>query len=267
MPAVTLRRAIAATISTVLLLSSAVPTAVAQDTTARVDPVSIESALGALMAPSVATYEIAAAGKLPACKVGNKMTRYIKKREWKKTLVDTQRRIPRDYKPWDLVSVKQANIAGSGKVRKKMIADLKALGKAARKAGKPLAVRSAWRSYDYQKSLFNYYVNAYGREKALKFSARPGHSEHQLGTTVDFTVGPGVPLSTKFGDSPSGKWLARNGWKYGFIMSYPKGMKKWSCYGYEPWHWRYFGRTLAEKIHKSDQVPRRYLWENFETAP
>jgi D-alanyl-D-alanine carboxypeptidase len=266
MPAVTLRRVIAAALSSVLLVSTA-PAAVAQDTPVAPQPVSIQSALGALMASGDVGFETAAARPLPACKVGDKRTRYIKKKEWKKTLLDTKLRLPRDYQPWDLVSVKQANIAGSGKVRKKMIADLKALGQAARQAGKPLAARSAWRSYDYQKALFDSYVRRYGRTQALKFSARPGHSEHQLGTTVDFTVGPGVPLSTKFGDSPSGKWLARNGWKYGFIMSYPKGMRKWSCYGYEPWHWRYFGRDLARKIHQSGQVPRRYLWENFETAP
>jgi D-alanyl-D-alanine carboxypeptidase len=106
-----------------------------------------------------------------------------------------------------------------------------------------------------------------GYEQALKFSARPGHSEHQLGTTVDFTTAPGVPLSTRFGDSPAGKWLARNGWKYGFIMSYPEGKKKVSCYGYEPWHWRYFGRELAAEIHESGQVPRRFLYETYETAP
>lgn len=268
MPAVTLSRVLTAALSIALLVSAA-PTAIAQDATVSSEPVSIETALGALAASPAATVETAAftTAALPACKIGDKRTRYIKKKQWKKTLLDTKLKLPRAYKPWDLVSVKRADIAGSGQVRAKMINDLKALGRAARKAGKPLAVRSAWRSYDYQRALFNSYVSRYGYNQAIKFSARPGHSEHQLGTTVDFTVGPGVPLSTKFGDSPSGKWLARNGWKFGFIMSYPKGMKKWSCYGYEPWHWRYFGLDLAGKIHRSGQVPRRYLWENFETAP
>jgi len=50
------------------------------------------------------------------------------------------------------------------------------------------------------------------------------------------------------------------------VMSYPKGKKKWSCYKYEPWHWRYVGRDLARKIHDSGHIPRRYLWENFQTA-
>jgi D-alanyl-D-alanine carboxypeptidase len=205
--------------------------------------------------------------KLPACRIQDIPTRYTRIKDWQKTLLDTNLKLPRSYKPWDLVSVRQANIAGSGKVRKIMIKDLKALARAARKAGKPLAVRSAYRSYDYQRALFDSYVRNYGYDQAIKFSARPGHSEHQLGTTVDFSTGPGVPLSTRFGDSPAGKWIARNGWKYGFIMMYPKGKRKASCYGYEPWHWRYFGRALARKIQQSGQVPRRYLYRNFELAP
>jgi len=175
--------------------------------------------------------------------------------------------LPRDYRPWDLVPVARAGIRGSGLVRRRIVEDLAALAAAARRAGKPLAVRSAYRSYDTQAATFASWVRRSGYAQALKFSARPGHSEHQLGTTVDFTTAPGVPLQTSFGESPPGKWLARNGWKYGFIMSYPKGQKRVSCYGYEPWHWRYVGRELARLIHESGQVPRRYLWENFERAP
>ena len=269
MPAVTLGRVIAAALSSALLLSSSLP-AIAADAPAA--PPAIDIGAGVAHGrersrrwapPRVTTAKV----RLPACEVKDELTRYHKVKQWKKTLLDTNLKLKRDYQPWDLVSVRRADIAGSGKVRAKMIKDLKALAAAARKAGKPLAVRSAWRSYDYQKALFSSYVRTYGRAQALKFSARPGHSEHQMGTTVDFTVGPGVPLSTKFGDSPSGKWLARNGWKYGFIMSYPKGKRSASCYGYEPWHWRYFGRDLARKIHLSGQVPRRYLYQNFETAP
>ena len=128
-------------------------------------------------------------------------------------------------------------------------------------------MRSAYRSYDTQAATFEMWVRRSGYEQALKFSARPGHSEHQLGTTIDFTTAPGVPLSGKFGDSPSGKWLGRNGWKYGFIMSYPEGKRRISCYGYEPWHWRYVGRDLARQVHESGQVPRRFYWETFESAP
>jgi D-alanyl-D-alanine carboxypeptidase len=245
------------------------------DPPAVISPPSLELALAALLPALgvVAADETAsepfipAKVRLPACGIKDKATRYGKVYQWKKTLLDTNLKLKSDYKPRDLVSVSQANIKGSGKVRKIIIADLKAMARAARKAGKPLAVRSAHRTYAYQAALFNSYVQTYGYAKAIAFSARPGHSEHQMGTTIDFTTAPSVPLSTRFGDSPPGKWIARNGWKYGFIMSYPKGKKRVSCYSYEPWHWRYFGRDLARKIHQSGQVPRRYLYENFEIAP
>ena len=274
MPAVTLERALVALLSTAVFATATLAPAAAQDPEPTpIAPPSLELALTGL---AVAGVDAMVAGdgafepakvKLPACEIKDELTRYSKVKQWEKTLLDTNLRLKRKYKPWDLVSVSRADIAGSGKVRKIIIKDLKALAKAARKAGKPLAVRSAYRSYDYQKSLFNGYVRTQGYAQAVKFSARPGHSEHQLGTTVDFTVGPGVPLSSKFGDSKSGKWLMRNGWKYGFIMMYPKGKRSASCYGYEPWHWRYFGRDLARKIHESGQVPRRYLYTNFEIAP
>ena len=245
----------------------------------RFSPPSLELALASLYADSTMAATLAATAatgddgwspaklRLPACEISDIPTRYGKVKHWKRTLLDTNLMLMRSYQPWDLVSVSRAGISGSGKVRKIMIDDLRALADAARRAGKPLAVRSAHRTYAYQAALFSSYVRRSGYAQAIKFSARPGHSEHQLGTTVDFTTAPGVPLRTSFGASPSGKWLARNGWKYGFIMSYPEGKRKVSCYGYEPWHWRYFGRALARKIHESGQVPRRYLYENFEARP
>ena len=211
--------------------------------------------------------QVVLTARLPACWFKGQVTRFDKVREWRRTLLDTNVRIDADYEPFDLVSVSRARIAGSGKVRKLMIDDLAAMARAARKAGKPLGVRSAHRSYQTQKAIFDREVRRVGRKLARKFVARPGHSEHQLGTTIDFTAAGGGALTTRFGTSPAGKWLARNGWKYGFALSYPKGKKRASCYGYEPWHWRYFGRELAADIRASGQVPRRYLWQNFESVP
>jgi D-alanyl-D-alanine carboxypeptidase len=204
---------------------------------------------------------------LPRCRYRDKPTRYREVRQWRITLLDTNLRLPADYEPWDLVSVRRAGVAGSGRVRKVMLEDLRALASAARAKGKALAARSAYRSYALQGATFTSWVRRSGRRQALLFSARPGHSEHQMGIAIDVTTAPGVPLSGAFGPSPAGKWLARNGWKYGFIMSYPKGKRRQSCYGYEPWHWRYVGRELAAEVHESGQVLRRFLWERFETAP
>jgi D-alanyl-D-alanine carboxypeptidase len=204
---------------------------------------------------------------LPRCRYRDKPTRYGEERHWRMTLLDTNLRLPADYEPWDLVSVRRAGLPGSGRVRKLVLDDLTALADAARAKGKPLAVRSAYRSYALQQATFDSWVERAGYEQALLFSARAGHSEHQMGTAIDFTSAPGEPLSSTFGASPAGKWLARNGWRYGFVMSYPKGKRRQSCYGYEPWHWRYVGRERAAEIHASGQVPRRYLWERFESAP
>jgi len=61
--------------------------------------------------------------------------------------------------------------------------------------------------------------------------------------------------------------MKKHAWQYGFIMSYPDGKTKVTCYAYEPWHYRYVGRAEAVAVHDSGMVLRRYLWRNFETAP
>jgi D-alanyl-D-alanine carboxypeptidase len=267
-------RAVQLTLAATLVLS--LPGAAVGSTDASVSSsVSSQSAtfdlVRSALVPSLATGEMIlateVAAKLPACGVMDKLTRFDKVRHWKKTLLDTNLKVKRSYKPWDLASVSRANIKGSGAVRKIVLADLNAMAKAARKAGKPLAVRSAYRSYATQVATFNSWVRRSGYKQALKFSARPGHSEHQLGTTIDFTAGPGRPLSSSFGNSAQGKWMARHAWKYGFINPYPKGKRKVSCYGYEPWHWRYVGREQAKAMQESGQVARRWLWQNYESAP
>jgi D-alanyl-D-alanine carboxypeptidase len=55
--------------------------------------------------------------------------------------------------------------------------------------------------------------------------------------------------------------MAANAWRYGFVMSYPRGAYDASCYDYEPWHYRYVGRDLAARIAASARVPRQVLWE------
>ena len=80
---------------------------------------------------------------------------------------------------------------------------------------------------------------------ANQFSAEQGYSEHQLGTTVDLTTSEVGELSVKLDATPAYQWLTANAYRYGFILSYPKGN---AFYQYEPWHWRFVGVTLATKI-------------------
>jgi D-alanyl-D-alanine carboxypeptidase len=61
--------------------------------------------------------------------------------------------------------------------------------------------------------------------------------------------------------------MKNNAWKYGFMMSYPKGKSSITCYTYEPWHYRYVGRALARHIHDSGLTIREYLWRHYESVP
>jgi LAS superfamily LD-carboxypeptidase LdcB len=115
----------------------------------------------------------------------------------------------------------------------------------AKEDGVEILVSSAYRSFDEQKSIKNTYTTIYG-SGANTFSADQGYSEHQLGTTVDFTttaIGGGL---TGFENSTAYTWLQKNAHRYGFVLSYPKDN---AYYIFEPWHWRYVGEDLADDLH------------------
>jgi zinc D-Ala-D-Ala carboxypeptidase len=112
-----------------------------------------------------------------------------------------------------------------------------------------LTISSAYRSFDTQAGLKSGYVVTYGAGTANQFSAEQGYSEHQLGTTVDI-VTPGFGLTISFEKTAAFEWLTENAYRYGFVLSYPKGNK---YYQYEPWHWRFVGKDLARKLHRNNQ--------------
>ena len=107
-----------------------------------------------------------------------------------------------------------------------------------------------------------------GYAAALKSSARAGHSEHQLGTTVDFrSYGGSAPwYYADWGRSKAGAWLKSNAWKYGFVMSYPKGKTTLTCYAYEPWHYRYVGRADGRQGARQRPDPPRLPVASAERA-
>ncbi len=118
----------------------------------------------------------------------------------------------------------------------------------AKASGISLYVKSGYRSFSEQKSLKSSYSVMYGAGTANTFSAEQGYSEHQLGTTVDFiTVGLNGQL-TGFDKTPAFQWLLDNAYRFGFVLSYPKGN---TYYVYEPWHWRFVGVKLANYLHNS----------------
>jgi zinc D-Ala-D-Ala carboxypeptidase len=122
------------------------------------------------------------------------------------------------------------------------------------KEGLSLVIISGYRSFDQQRQIYDADVARLGPNQNQ--SAKPGHSEHQLGTTVDLNE-----LDEAFGDTPEGQWLANNAVRYGFVMSYPRGREAQTGYAYEPWHFRYIGPEMAAAYAASGKTLNQFLPE------
>ncbi len=112
-----------------------------------------------------------------------------------------------------------------------------------------LYIVSGFRSYSLQDSIYHNFVSERGVAGADRVSARPGHSEHQTGLAMDINS-----TAFSFADTAEGHWLAKNCWKYGFIIRYPQGKESITGYAYESWHIRYVGKELAEKLFRSGKT-------------
>jgi zinc D-Ala-D-Ala carboxypeptidase len=200
--------------------------------------------------------------RLPTCDYLDLPTARASYADWATTVLDTVFTLPSGYAPTDLVDTSQAGLNGSYFIRSIAVSDLKSMVAAASADGARLAVQSAYRSYTGQVLTFNGWVRSVGYNEALKTSARPGHSEHQLGTAIDFrSVGGGSPWNyPDWAKTTEGAWLAANAWSFGWVMSYPSGTSPVSCYRYEPWHYRYVGRTTAAAVHAAGGTLRQWLW-------
>lgn len=125
---------------------------------------------------------------------------------------------------------------------------------AAGKAGLDLYIASGYRSYQRQSVLYNNYVSIDGKAAADRYSARPGHSEHQTGLAFDIN-----DPSDSFIGTPESKWLAAHCYEYGFIIRYQQNKESITGFKYEPWHVRYVGVELAQTLQKSGQCLEEYL--------
>jgi zinc D-Ala-D-Ala carboxypeptidase len=196
---------------------------------------------------------------IPACGQGDDPAEGDPLADWATIVIDTTRALPRDFAPDDLVEVTAAGFTQLDRVRQFVIPDLALLRQAAEANGTPIVVISAYRSFAYQEGLFRSEVERVGESRAAAAVARPGHSEHQLGTALDVLNPEAGALSAAFADTPAGQWIATHAHEYGFVISYPAGAQDRSCYEYEPWHLRYVGRDIAAKIHESGLPPREWL--------
>ncbi len=141
---------------------------------------------------------------------------------------------------------------------------LEMLGAIEDATGETVLVRSSYRDYQEQVRTFQYWVNTVGLERALATSAKPGHSEHQLGTTADLTsAAVGFELDQAFGQTAAGMWLVDHAWEYGFVVSYPDGTEDVTGYDYEPWHVRWIGDE-ATLEHASGMTLHEWLLEQWK---
>jgi D-alanyl-D-alanine carboxypeptidase len=209
-----------------------------------------------------------AVAPLPACRFTDVPALGDPRTDWATMVLDTRFKVGPDDRPRKLVSVRKAGIGTvlGARIIPEAIDDLRSLHEASVAAGAEVVIRTAYRSYAQQASVFRSWVATAGERTARTVSARPGHSEHQLGSALDF-AGAGDPKApwehADWATTKPGRWLMRHAWEHGFVLSYPDGMTDRTCYAYEPWHYRYVGRGLAAAIEESGLTPREYLWATY----
>ncbi|HOO42165.1 MAG TPA: M15 family metallopeptidase [Bacteroidales bacterium] len=161
-------------------------------------------------------------------------------------LVNKTRKLPEGYRPADLVPIEKAyNRAAMNLLRKEAASAFSHMCSRAAKDSITLWNRSAYRSDTVQRELFENAVLRSGLSSAENFSARPGHSEHQTGLTVDINS-----VHHSFSNTPESAWLKEHAHRYGFIERYPSGKEHITGYRYEPWHYRYVGKKAATYIYQ-----------------
>jgi len=176
-------------------------------------------------------------------------------------LVDKTHSLATDYAPDDLVDLddygEDLDLSRTGhRLRRVILPDLLAMTEAARVDGVTVLISSAYRSYEYQEQVYGRWVEQLGQEAADRVSARPGSSQHQLGTAVDFGC-----ICDEFAETEAGRWIAANAWQFGFSLSYPDGYESVTGYSYESWHFRYIGKVAARMEQEFFAGIQQYLAE------
>ena len=180
-----------------------------------------------------------------------------------RVLVDRSHPLPPDYAPDDLLPLWAYGVPtlGGGEMllRREAVERLSSLVSDAAADGEELVVASAYRSYADQQVSYARLTSIYGTE-ADEMSAYPGHSQHQLGTAVDFTnAAAGYEIWQHFGNTSASWWLREHAPEYGFVLAYPPGKETETGYWWEPWHYRYVGKKNAKRLEESGMSLQEFL--------
>jgi len=178
--------------------------------------------------------------------------------------VNKEYKLPSTYAPSDLVKASNSGIRNGDSfyLRNILINDLRDLVNAAKTDSIDLSIVSGYRSYATQVSTYNYWVQYNGGnvDAADRISARAGHSQHQLGTAVDFSSKEvSDNIGTRFSTTKASAWLQKNAYKYGFVMSFPYGYEYITGFSYESWHYRYIGKTNTLQMKSSGMILEEFL--------
>ena len=179
-------------------------------------------------------------------------------------LVNKQYKLPSSYAPKDLVKASKSGIRRGENyyLRSIVIPDLTKMVNDAKLEGVDLSIVSGYRSYQTQIDTYNYWLKMNNGNTNLvdTFSARAGHSQHQLGTAIDFSTNEiRDKLGDEFSNTKASKWLSQNAYKYGFVISYPKGYENITGYKHESWHYRYIGVENAQNMINLGKILELYL--------
>ncbi len=162
-----------------------------------------------------------------------------------------------DYIPDNLETVKKIYSVGNMRLLKPAKIAFEQLSEKAKEDNLNIIAISTYRSYDYQRLLYNKYVQIDGIEKADTYSARPGYSEHQTGLAVD--VSNKTLSYTEFENTEEFQWMQKHAHEYGFILRFPKGKEQETGYQYEAWHYRYVGIKTATHIKKNNITLEKFI--------
>ena len=172
-------------------------------------------------------------------------------------LVNKNNRLKEDYVPLNLEKIDLAFATEEKYLRKEAREKFEQLSQDAKNLNYKIIATSAYRGYEYQEKLHHYYKETKGVEYADLCSARPGHSEHQTGLSVDVT-GSNQDYNL-FEETPEFVWMQKHAHEYGFILRYPQGKEKITGFKYEPWHYRYVGEEVAKIIYENNWTLEEYL--------
>lgn len=165
-------------------------------------------------------------------------------------IVNKRIALSRDDAPAELIQ------AGGVMLDKRLDKPFAEMIAAAREDKIGLEAVSGYRSFEYQQNVYSAYEKRDGRAAADRYSARPGHSEHQLGLTLDVRGADGLhELAAAFKDTPTGRWVAAHAHEFGFVVRYPQKQEKVTGYQPEPWHLRFVGADVAHFLDARRDIP------------